>query len=264
MSVYADVLRYRDLFVNLFRRDLNVRYRGSVLGLGWTLVNPLVLVGVYTLVFKLLWGSLAIPHYPLFVCSGLVLWLFFTSTVTMASPSLVSQAYLVQQVRFPRQLLPLSVVATNAVTLLAMLAIVVPLDLALIPAARSTFWAGLAMVVPLIAFASGLAVAIACLTVAFRDVEHVLQAVFLPWFFLTPIFYRFEDLPGVSDHDTLASILFWGNPLTPMLSAIRDPLWQGTLPDPRHAAYACVAAVLALALGALVFRRADDQLAAQL
>jgi ABC-type polysaccharide/polyol phosphate export permease len=193
-----------------------------------------------------------------------VLWLFFTSTVTMSASTLIAHAYLVQQVRFPRQLLPLSVTATNVVTLLAMLLVVIPLDLAFVPATRTTFWAGLLMLVPLVAFAAGLALALACATVYFRDVEHLLQTVLLPWFFLTPIFYEFGSLPGVDDNPTVASALYWANPLTPVISAIRDPLFAGTLPRWQDALYACLAGVAALALGAIVFRRVDDQLAAEL
>ena len=67
MTLYADLLRYPDLFGNLFRRELNARYKGSLLGVGWTFVNPLVLMGVYTLVFSVLWRSAGISHYPLFI-----------------------------------------------------------------------------------------------------------------------------------------------------------------------------------------------------
>ena len=262
--LYADLYRYRDLFLNLFRRDLQVRYRGSLLGLAWTFVNPIVLIGVYTLVFSLLWRTFSIPHYPLFVCAGLVVWIFFQSSLQTSCASLLGQASLVQQVRFPRQLLPLSIVATNLVTFAAMLAIVLPLNLALVPETRSTFWAALPLALPLVGLTSGLAILVACATVFFRDVEHLLAAVFLPWFFLTPIFYTFDQLPGVQGHDRIVSVLYWGNFVTPTLQAIRDPLFFGELPRAADVAYACAAAIVALAVGALVFKRADDHLAAQL
>jgi ABC-type polysaccharide/polyol phosphate export permease len=262
--VYADLYTYRDLFFNLFRRDLQVRYRGSILGLFWTFLNPLVLVGVYTLVFSVLWRAFAIENYALFVCTGLVVWTFFSGVMTTASSSLVSQAQLVQQVRFPRQLLPLSVTAAGAVTLLVMLAVVLVLNLSFIPETRSTFWLALPMLVPLVAFTAALAIIAACLTVLFRDIEHLIQTVLLPWFFLTPIFYTFEALPGVEGHPNVVKILYWGNPITPGLEAVRDPLFFGTLTRPSDAIYSVVAAVVALTVASVVFRRVDDQLAAQL
>ncbi|MGI9658537.1 MAG: ABC transporter permease [Gaiellaceae bacterium] len=264
MTVYADLYTYRDLFVNLWRRDLQVRYRGSILGLFWTFLNPLVLVGVYTLVFSVLWKAFAIEHYALFVCTGLVVWTFFSTVMTTASASLISQAQLVQQVRFPRQLLPLSVTAAGIVTLLAMLAVVLALNLSFIPETRSTFWLALPMLVPLVAFTGALAIIAASLTVLFRDIEHLIQTALLPWFFLTPIFYTFDALPGVEGHPNIVNILYWGNPITPALSAVRDPLFFGTLTRPSDAIYSVVAALVALTAAALVFRRVDDQLAAQL
>ena len=117
MTVYADIYRYRELFVSLFRRDLHVRYRGSALGLLWTFINPLALVGIYAL----------------FVVNGLAAWTFLSTSLTTASASLTGQAFLVKQVRFPRQLLPLSVTATGIVTLVAILAIVLPLNLVFVP-----------------------------------------------------------------------------------------------------------------------------------
>ncbi len=138
MSLYADVFRHGELFRGLFRRELRVRYRGSSLGLAWTLIYPLMLMIGYWLLFSVLLKAVAIENYPLFVISGLVTWTFFQTSLQMSSTSLLGQANLVKQVRFPRQLLPLSVVATNLTTLLAMLAIVVPVNLIVRPETRSS------------------------------------------------------------------------------------------------------------------------------
>lgn len=264
MTVYADLFRYRELFRNLFRRELRVKYRGSFLGVAWSLVNPLVLVGVYTLVFSVLWRAFSIPHYPLFVLSGLLVWIFFQSTLLSASGSLLEHANLVKQVRFPRQLLPLAVVGTNLVTVAVMLAVVLPLNLALVPATRSTFWAALLFMLPVVALVSGLAIVVASATVVFRDIEHLLATVLLPWFFLTPIFYTFDQLPRIQDHPVLADLLHYGNVITPPLLAVRDPLFFGRMPAAGDAVYSIVAALVALVVGGVVFRRVDDQLAAAL
>jgi ABC-type polysaccharide/polyol phosphate export permease len=264
MAVYTDVFRNRELFQNLFRRELRVKYRGSLLGVAWSLVNPLVLVAVYTLVFSILWRAFSIEHYPLFVLTGLLVWIFFQSSLSAASASLLGHANLVKQVRFPRQLLPLAVVGTNLVSLAVMLAVVLPLNLALIPEVRTTFWAGLLFLLPLIGLVSGLSIVVASATVVFRDIEHLLQTVFLPWFFLTPIFYTFSQLPRIDEHPVLADLLHYGNFVTPPLLAIRDPLFFGQMPALGDAVYAVVAAVVALLLGGIVFRRVDDQLAAAL
>jgi len=264
MTVWLDVYRYRDLFLNLFRRELRAKYKGSALGIVWSLLNPLALVGVYTLVFSIFLKVKGIEHFPLFVVSGLLSWVFFQTSVQSSCASLLGQASLIKQVRFPRQLLPLSVVATNLVTFAVMLAVILPISLVVRPETRSTFWAVFPLSLALVALASGLAVTVACVNVLFRDVEHLVATVLLPLFFLTPVFYTFDSIPAAQQHETLVNVIRYGNVLTPVLEAIRDPLFYGRLPSAVDTVYAAVAGIASLALGALVFRRADDQLAVQL
>jgi lipopolysaccharide transport system permease protein len=264
VSLYVDVLRYPDLFLNLFRRELHGKYRGSVLGLAWSLVNPLALMAVYTLVFSVLLKAFEIDHYPLFVLSGLVTWVFFQSAVQMSCSSLFAQPTLVKQVRFPRHILPLAVVATNIVTLGAMLLVVVVVNLIFIPETRTTFWAAIPLFLPLIALASGLAVVFGYLTVVYRDVEHLMTTIFLPWFFITPIFYTLDQLPGLEGNEWIANLLHYVNFVTPFVEAIRDPLFFGELPAVGDVVYMVIAGLVALALGVVASRRIDDQVAATL
>jgi lipopolysaccharide transport system permease protein len=264
VSLYTDVVRYPDLFMNIFRRELHGKYRGSVLGLVWTLINPLALMAVYTLVFSVLLKAFEIEHYPLFILSGLVTWVFFQSAVQMACSSLFAQPTLVKQVRFPRHFLPLAVVGTNIVTLGAMFTVVLIANLIFVPEMRTTFWAAIPLLVPLIGLAAGLAVVVGYVTVIYRDVEHLLLTIFLPWFFLTPVFYNFDQLPGLEDRRWLTSILYWGNFVSPFVRAIRDPLFFGLWPRLIDVVYCVVVAGIMLVLGVLVARRMDDHVAAQL
>ena len=264
MSLYADVVRYPDLFLNVFRRELYGKYRGSVLGLVWSLVNPLALMAVYTLVFSVLLKVFTIDHYPLFVLSGLVTWAFFQSAVQMSCSSLFAQPTLVKQIKFPRHILPLAVVATNVVTLGAMLAVVLAANLIFIPETRTTFWAALPLFVPLIALVSGLAVVLGYVTVVYRDVEHLMTTILFPWFFVTPIFYTLDQVPGLEDNQWVADLIYYGNFVAPFVEGIRDPLFFGELPQLGDVVYMVVAGLAALALGALAAGRIDDQVAAAL
>ena len=92
----------------------------------------------------------------------------------------------------------------------------------------------------------------------------LLNTILLPWFFLTPIFYTFEALPGIGGHPNVVKISLLGQPADPDTEAMRDPLFSGTLPRPQDAIYAVAASALVLGLAAFVFRRADDQLAGEL
>src|SRR2546430_4768501 len=141
-TVYGDLVRYRELFGNLFRRDVQAKYRGSVLGLAWTLANPVLLMAVYLLVFSVLWKT---PfgtegHYALFLLVGLSAWIFFATSVQSASRSLLDNANLIRKTRFPRQLVPLSVVAISLKTSREVLVDLLPVNLAPLPGRRVTEW----------------------------------------------------------------------------------------------------------------------------
>jgi lipopolysaccharide transport system permease protein len=265
MTVYLDLVRYRELFANLFRRDFQAKYKGSVLGVLWSLVNPIVLLGVYLLVFGLIFPNQNISHYPVYLLAGLASWIFFAVSMQSAARSMVDSAELIKKVRFPRQLVAFSMVATQAVTYAVMMAILVVLSLVFVPAARSTVWLALPLALVFVGFVAGLALFFACLNVLYRDVEHVLAAALLPWFFVTPILWRVATLhPSAQRHHLLLDVLRFGNPVAPPIYAIRDALWSGHLPRLADVIYLVVAAVLALTLGAFVFNRVDDRIAVEL
>jgi lipopolysaccharide transport system permease protein len=263
-TVYGDLVRYRELFGNLFRRDVQAKYRGSILGVAWTLANPVLLMAVYLLVFSVLWNT---PfgnegHYGLFLLVGLSAWIFFATSVQSASRSLLDNASLIRKTRFPRQLVPLSVVATHLLSFAVMLVVLLALNFALLPRVRDTEWLALPLGVALVAITGGLALAISSLNVIFRDVEFLVAALLLPLFFLTPVLYPLSD-PQIASKDWVVDLIHWGNPLSPPIEALHSVLFYGDLPTAADTIYTIVAALLALALGALVFNRVDDEIAIQ-
>ncbi len=265
MTVYSDLIRYRELFANLFRRDFQAKYKGSLLGVLWSLLNPLVLLAVYLVVFGVLLKNQTIPHYPVYLLAGIACWVFFSVSLQAASRSMIDSAELIKKVRFPRQLVALSMVATQAITFAVMMVLIVVLSLVFVPEARSTVWVAVPLAVLFAGLVAGLALLVACLNVLFRDVEHILAAALLPWFFLTPIIWSTTTLPSHAQrHHTLLNALRWGNPVAPPIFAVRDALWSGSLPRLADVLYLAVACVLALVLGAFVFRRVDDRIAVEL
>ena len=255
------MLRYRYLFEQMVRRELRQKYKGSALGVLWYLVNPLVLMGAYALVFSVLLRVADVPDYPLFLLVGLIVWVFFAQALLAAAPSLVQNAALVRKVRFPREAIPASVATVQMVTFLVMLAIATPVALAV----RGTLEPELLLLVPVVAllfcFVLGLSLVVSVLHAHYRDVEPVLGAALLPWFFITPIFLRVEDLPGVADRQWLANLLQWANPIAPFVDAVRQVLYAGTAPGPGHLIYIALAGILALGGGILLFRRMARDLA---
>src|SRR2546426_10741119 len=163
METYSDVLRYRELLGNLFRRDLQAKYRGSALGVLWTIANPVLLMGVYLLVFSVVLNSRFgnVDHYPLFLLTGLAAWTFFATSLQSATRSMLDNANLIRKTRFPRQLVPLSIVATHLISFAVMVVALLALDFALLPRVRATEWLAIPIAVGVVAIASGLALAIA-------------------------------------------------------------------------------------------------------
>jgi lipopolysaccharide transport system permease protein len=263
-TVYGDLLRYRELFGNLFRRDVQAKYRGSILGVAWTLANPVLLMAVYLLVFSVLWKTPfgTDDHYALFLLVGLAAWIFFATALQSAARSLLENANLIRKTRFPRQLVPLSMVATHLISFGVMLVALLVLNFALLPRVRDTEWLALPFALALVAITGGLALAIASLNVIFRDVEFLVTALLLPLFFLTPVLYPLTD-PQIARHDWVVDVIHWGNPLSPVVEALHDVLFYGALPTLGDSVYTAVAAVVALALGAVVFNRVDDEIAVQ-
>jgi ABC-type polysaccharide/polyol phosphate export permease len=174
---------------------------------------------------------------------------------------MLDSAELIRKVRFPRQLVAFSVVGTQLVAFGAMLGILIVVDFIVIPETRATVWLAIPLAFVVVALVAGVALTIASANVVFRDVEHIVAAALLPWFFLTPILYSFDRLSG---HHNVVEILRWGNFLTPPIFAIRDPLFYGRVPRAADVVYLCVAAAAALALGAFVFSRVDDRIAVEL
>jgi len=262
LTVYADVVRYRDLFANLCRRDLHAKYRGSALGVLWTVANPVMLMGVYLLVFGVVWKT---PfsnggNYPLFLLSGLAVWTFFTAALLSSTRSMLDNANLIRKTRFPRQLVPLSVVAAHLVSFVAMLVLLLVVNFVALPRVRATELLAVPLAALFVALVGGLALAVASLNVLFRDVEFIVAALLVPWFFLTPILYPLDGAQ-IAKHHAARWIIHWVNPLSPGIEAIRAPLFLGRLPYWGDALYLVVACAVALSLGAFVFNRVDDQIA---
>ncbi len=174
VAVYADLFRYRELFASLFQRDLRAKYKGSALGLLWTLALPVTLMLVYLVVFSVLLNSRAtdVDHYWLFLLCGLPPWVFFANSLQSSARSLLENASLIRKVRFPRQLVPLSIVATQLVAFAVMTAIVLVLSMIVLPDSRATAWLVIPIGAVIVLFVSGLSLAVASANAIYRDIEY--------------------------------------------------------------------------------------------
>jgi ABC-type polysaccharide/polyol phosphate export permease len=252
------VRSHRFLFEQMVRRELRQKYKGSALGVLWYIINPLVLMGAYYLMFGVVFDVAAEPDYPLFLMVGLVVWIFFSQSVLSAAPSLLDQGALVRKARFPRSIIPASVVTVQLATFLLLLALIGVVTLAIRGTVDVALLALPLLLACLYAFVLGIALAVSVLHAYFRDVAPILSAALLPWFFLSPIFFEPASITGQA---TARFVLQWVNPVAPFITAVRDVLYGGVLPDVAVLAYVAIAAGVALAAGRALFARLQGELA---
>jgi ABC-type polysaccharide/polyol phosphate export permease len=155
---------------------------------------------------------------------------------------------------------PISVVFAHLVSFAAMLVLLLVLNFVVLDRVRATEWLALPLCVLFVGVVCGISLAVASLNVLFRDVEFIVSALLVPWFFLTPILYPLTGSP-LESHHTVVQFIHWANPLAPAVEAVRAPLFAGTMPFWGDALYLVVASAVALALGAWVFNAVDDQIA---
>jgi lipopolysaccharide transport system permease protein len=262
-STFAEYGRYAPFFRNLVKREIRQRYKGSMFGLVWTMATPALMVASYWLVFTYVFKVVSLPNYALFLFTGLVVWTFFFGGATVAASSIVANANLVKKVRFPREIVPVSAIMANAFTAGAMFLLAFPLCLI----ANEGSYVPLVVLPAFVLFLAGLTVglglALAGANVYFRDVEHIVAAIGVPWFFITPIFYSFDTLPQ-KVHGWLESALYYGNPITPFLSSIQKIMFFGTWPSLADWLYCGLVGVVVLALGLRLFRRLEREMAVEL
>jgi lipopolysaccharide transport system permease protein len=227
----TELVHYGELIRNLVIRDLKVRYKNSVLGILWSLLNPLLMTLVFTIVFTLMIPGGGQPNYPVFFLCGFLPWSFFSTSLTGATGSIVNNAPLIKKVYFPREILPLSDVLSNLVNFL--LALIVLFAMLLVFRMRLTL-AVVMLPLTILAqaiFIMGMAFLLSTANVFYRDTQHMLEVVLQAWFFLTPVFYPITILPqskvilGMT-----VDIQLWARRLNPMASLIdsyRDILYRG-------------------------------------
>jgi len=258
----AQLTRYRGLIQSLVARELKARYRGSVLGYFWSLLNPLLMLAVYTVVFQLIFPgrSPSTTPYALFLFCGLLPWNWLSAALTDSSASLVVHGPLLKKVLFPAEVLPTVAVLAQGVHFLLALPILalglalgaagvfgkaVPLTAALLQTPLLILLEGL--------FLLGAGYFLAGLTVHFRDVKDILATGLTLWFFGTPVLYTLSEISSPA----LRGLLAW-NPAAPLFAAWHDALFYGRWIGLSEWARVSGVALLAFAIGYVFFSRLRD------
>ncbi len=250
----------RELLRNLTIRELKVRYKRSALGFAWTLLNPLLMMAVFTAVFSTFFKGM-LSWFPIYFLSGYLPFAFFQASSTVATGSIVGNANLVRKVYFPRSVLPVSVVLAQLVHLLLGLAVLlVAVTLIYVGWDRSfDWWWYLPLLVLAIAlltiFTTGLALLLAAANTFLRDIQEFTTVAFLMWFYATPVIYPLDQLPGWVQ--TVIKL----NPMTHFVELFRRALYSTSLPSWSTLLAATGSALAMFAAGWLTFNRLSREFA---
>lgn len=250
---------YRTLLYYLVQRDVKARYKNSVLGFLWSLLNPLGMMLVFVVIFGILRPQGGIERYPIFLLCGLLPWNYFNDSVMGSMNSINSGASLVKKVYFPREILPIAEILSQLVNFL--LAFVVLFAALVVFRTNFSPWLWMLPIVVLIqtCFQIGVGLILSTLNVFYRDTAMIVTVLMLALFFLTPIFYDVDLLPAtltlMGVDLPLRRIFYIMNPMASIINLYRDLLYSGTVTTMDFFLRTAATSLITLGIGYSVFNR---------
>lgn len=258
MSKFQEIYHYRTMVTSLIQRDLRGRYKGSALGFAWTFLNPLLQLGVYTIVFSTIMRA-GIEDYYLFLFVALIPWMFFSSSLTGGASCILAQKDMVKKIYFPREVLPISLVTCQFVNMLLSFIVVFAVILV---SGKGVAPLALPYLIPVMLveylLALGIAFVTSSITVYLRDLEHILGIVAMAWQFLTPVMYSIDMVP-----ERIRPI-FWLNPMSSVIIAYRDILYYKKVPQLNTLLLASALGAGFLVVGWFLFGRMEKHFAEEM
>jgi ABC-2 type transport system permease protein len=250
---------YRELLLNLVAKEYKAKYKGTVFGFLWSLVVPLIMVGVYWFAFGYLMRA-PIEDFPVYLLSGLLPWTFFSASLMSGVSSISANASLIKKIYFPREILPISTVLFNLVHFLLSFVILIPALAIFGRPIRVELYLLLPLILIVhVVLTSGVTLLVAAWNVFFRDVQHLLEVLLMAWFFMTPIIYSYEQVAGTLRGPLI--ILYNINPMVGMTELYHAVLYGARFPGPWVVVQSILSAVLWLVIGFAVFKRAEPRFA---
>jgi ABC-2 type transport system permease protein len=222
-----DIWTYRELLRGLVRKELQVKYKNSVVGVGWSMVNPAMTLAVFYFVFQIVLKN-GIPDFAIYLLCGLLVWNLFSTALPSATGAVVGNAAIVKKVAFPREILALASVGASLQFFFYQAIVMV---LALVVFRFVPSFSYMPLLVPallaLLMFAAALGIFLAAMNVYFRDIQHLLEVVMTAWFWATPIVYTYRN---IADRLGPNAWVFRLNPITPIVLTFQRALYNKISP----------------------------------
>ena len=257
MNIAKDLYNYRELLKTSITKDVGGKYKHSFLGVIWSFVNPLLQIAVYALVFQVILKS-NIENYAVYLCCGLVPWQYFSSVVLRGAATIIDNGNIIKKVYFPREILPISVVASEGVNFLISTTII--LGFAIfggIGLSWNILWYFLILAIQIIV-SIGIAFIVSSLTVYFRDLLHLLGILMQLLFYATPIVYSMDSVPASMKW------LLMLNPMSYLIEGYRNIFYNKTMPNFKGLLIALVMGVVLCVCGYFIFRKLEKRFAEEL
>ncbi len=249
-----EVSKYRYLIGQLVRRDILSRYKRSILGVAWTMLNPLGVMIILSIVFSQLFKS--VESYPAYILSGIIAWTFFAQTTNAAMSGIIWGGNLLQRIYFPPTIFGISAIGTGIVNLaLSIFPLLLVMIFTGLPIRLSIFFLPFSMLV-LAAFALGFGLILSTLAIYFPDVTEMYQIILTAWMYLTPIIYPETIYP-----ETLLPLIQKFNPMYSIIKLFRIPIYDGRIPQVEELLPGFLWAVGVLLIGWLFFTSKSNEFA---
>ena len=256
-NFFKNLYDYRELLKNNVKKEIRGKYKNSFLGVLWSFLNPLLQITVYAIVFPLILRNTQ-ENYVIFVCCGLIPWTFFATAINRASFTMVENGNILKKVYFPREILPISIVTSEAVNFLISTIIII----------LFVIFGGLGItkyiiLYPIVLIAQyilliAISLIVSVVTVYFRDLQHLIGVALQLLFYAAPVVYSPENIP-----EQYSWILKY-NPMTYIINAYRDIFYTQKMVNLKSLAVLIIGSIIACVIGHMIFNKLQKGIAEQL
>ncbi|MDD2628456.1 MAG: ABC transporter permease [Clostridia bacterium] len=250
-----EIYRYRHMLYTLVKQDIRGKYKGSFLGFLWTLLNPLLLLLVYSVVFQTVF-KIDIPNYPIYLFIALMPWNYFANTIAMGTACVSNGGSLLKKVYFPREVLPLATIISNTINYFfsAIIIFIALIFFSDIGVSWLALWLPVVVLVQAI-FSFACILILSAVNVYVRDVQYIMNPVMMVWMYATPILYRSDMVP--ERYLDIYNL----NPMVHIINGYRSILYDKTMPDFAALGTVFIGSVIFLSLAYLIFKKLQRRFA---
>ena len=262
MSVFRNIYNYRELLKTSIKKDIGGKYKKSFLGILWSFVNPLLQIVVYAVVFPLIMRN-NLEHYTLFLCSALIPWTFFATVVNRTSFTMIENGNIIKKVYFPREILPISVVTSEAVNFLISSILIV-----LFALIEGVGFSWVLVFYPLILLVQyvmliGISLIVSSITVYIRDLQHIIGVLLQLMFYATPIVYSLDSIKVGGTASKFLKFLKL-NPMSYVIDGFRRIFYYHEVPDIKALLILLALSIVLCIVGYAIFNKLQKRFAEEL